>query len=237
MRLQELIAVGLLAVCVTSACNTEESLGGSCGTDAPVLAGEIVEGETAVDEVVRIERDGVCGSFQCLTEGGLAPYCTEECSYDGGSSNVSCTTDNDCSKSDEHCVGEVCRADDCPSGFVCSQVQEAGPLKDKRYCTRQTGCLNNFDCGDVGNVECVVLVCLDACLLAGTSCDTHFLTCQPREQVPFCLCNGETEADNTKFCDIDALACQPPAGDAFPVGAAMLQGTCVGTKQTISRAL
>lgn len=235
MRLQKLI--GLLCVLVAaSACNDEAPLGGACGTDAPVLAGEIVEGETAVDEVVRVERDGVCESFQCLTEGGLAPYCTAECKYED-SSEDSCTTDNDCSDDEEHCVAGICRKDDCDEGFVCNQVQEAGPLKDKRYCTRQTGCLNNFDCGDVGNVECIVLVCLDACLLAGTSCETHYLTCQPREAVPFCLCNGETEASNANFCEETALACQPPSGDAFPVGAARLQGTCVGKDQSISKPL
>ena len=88
MRLQGLIVVAV----ALAACNAEEPLGGACGTDAPILEGEIVEGETAVDEVVRIERDGVCGSFQCLTEGGLSPYCTEECRYESGSTGTSCTT-------------------------------------------------------------------------------------------------------------------------------------------------
>ncbi|MEZ0314000.1 MAG: hypothetical protein ACAI38_19685 [Myxococcota bacterium] len=233
MRLQGLIIVSV----ALAACNAEEPLGGACGTDAPILEGEIVEGETAVDEIVRIERDGVCGSFQCLTEGGLAPYCTEECRYESSSSNATCTTDNDCSDDEEHCIDGLCRGDDCPSGFTCNQVQEAGPLRDKRYCTRQTGCLNNFDCGDVGNIQCVVLVCLDACLLANTSCEQHFLTCQPREEVPFCLCNGETEASNSNFCEAEALACQPPLGDAFPVGAAVLRGTCVGSRQSVSKTL
>jgi hypothetical protein len=179
----------------------------------------------------------VCTSFECLTEGGLAPYCTEECKYDDSSSKASCTTDQDCSKSNEHCVANTCQSDDCPKGFTCRQMQDAGPLKDKRFCARQRDCVNNFDCGDVGNIECVITVCIDVCLLKGASCDTHYLTCQPRTEVPYCLCNGETEASNSHYCDVSALACQPPSGDAFKVGDAVLRGICVGKDQTVAKPL
>jgi len=220
-----------------AACNTTQPLGNACGDDVPPIAGEVVEGENAVDELVRIQRDGVCDSFKCLTEGGLAPYCTDTCEYDSKSSNTSCTQDSECKNKNEHCIDAVCKSDDCPSGFTCRVAEDAGPLAGQRFCERQVGCLTNFDCGDVGSLRCEQLLCTDACNLIGGNCDTHFLTCQPRESVPYCLCNGEAQASNATFCDQAALVCTPPGGTAFPENAAFIKGTCVGIKQTANKPL
>lgn len=225
-------------VLFAASCNDDKQLGGNCGTEEPPLAGELVEGETAVDEIVRIQRDGVCESFQCLTEGGLAPYCTETCSYES-SSNLPCNSDIDCRVSTEHCIDRVCKADNCPDGFLCDNVQENGPLANTRYCVRERGCLTNFDCGDVGNVRCEIVACLDACLLSANSaeCDTHYLHCQPRTEIPYCLCPGETEPTATT-CESARITCVPPEGrPAFPSGAVSLRGICVGNNQTLGNEL
>lgn len=225
-------------VFLASACNKDVQLGGSCGTEEAPLAGELVEGETAVDELVRLQRDGVCTSFQCLTEGGLAPYCTEQCSYTD-STNNDCLTDSDCTVQEEHCIDKQCKADDCPDGFVCDTVQETGPLANTRYCLRQRGCVTNFDCGDVSNVRCETVACLDACLLMSgdrSSCTTHYLHCQPREDIPYCLCPGETEPTSAT-CESNRVTCTPPDGDAFPSGSVTLTGMCVGIDQTAGNTL
>lgn len=219
-----------------AACNTTQPLGNACGDNAPPLQGEVVEGENSVNELVRIQRDGVCDSFKCLTEGGIAPYCTDPCSYDK-STNASCTSDVDCKTKSEHCIDNVCKADDCPNGFTCRVAQRAGPLAGQLFCLRQTGCLTNFDCGDVGTLRCMQLLCTDQCNLIGGNCDTHDLTCQPRETVPWCLCNGEAAASNATFCDQSALVCTPHGSTALPENAAYIKGVCVGTKQTVNNPL
>ncbi|MBC7792192.1 MAG: hypothetical protein H7Z43_00665 [Clostridia bacterium] len=223
---------------LASACNKDVQLGGACGANAPPLRGEVVEGETAVDELVRIERDGVCNSFQCLTEGGLASYCTELCSYDD-SSDTACTSDVDCGIREEHCIQGQCKADDCAAGFVCDTVQENGPLASTRYCVRERDCVTNFDCGDVGNVRCETVACLDACLLTSgdrNTCASHYLYCQPRVELTYCLCPGETEPTNAT-CTPSQLTCTPPNGDPFPAGAVTLRGICVGNDQKTANTL
>lgn len=235
MHFRGLTLIASIAL-IATACNEDRQLGGNCGTQTPPLEGEIVEGETAVDEVVRVERDGVCESFQCLTEGGLAPYCSELCSYDSESSNDTCNTDADCRFQDEHCIDHQCKEDDCPEGFICDTVQETGPLASTRYCQRQRGCVTNFDCGDVSNVRCVTIACLDACLLSSgdrDDCDSHYLHCQPRTELPFCLCPGEQEPSNGVTCDASVLVCDPSEGDPFPAGSVTLRGICVGNDQVV----
>lgn len=169
------------------ACESDD-LGQPCGT-TPELASSPVEGEDPDLEVVRVERDGVCESFQCLTHRGLPPYCTRSCSLSGPDEQPqSCTGDEQCSggmfasgatgrcldgtcaceddsdcPTPKQCADGVCRDDDCPKGYWCKEVQEVGPLVGRRFCVFKDGCTTNFFCEDLGNMECKQLGCFGSC--------------------------------------------------------------------------
>ncbi|MBI3180381.1 MAG: hypothetical protein HYZ27_12010 [Deltaproteobacteria bacterium] len=178
-------AVLLLA----AGCETSD-LGKPCGSEPSALGDPVVEGESAVVEVVRVERDVNCESFQCLSHRGLHPYCTESCELDEPPhSPKSCTSDGQCTggmfannvqghclggrcqcvKDSEcveplHCFDGVCLDDDCPKGFWCKRVQDVGPLANELFCTFKAGCIENTDCEELGTIECRHLGCFDACL-------------------------------------------------------------------------
>ena len=171
-RLALVASLGFFVAC------EESDLGEKCGTPVGPLDAAIIEGEQPVDEIVRMQRDGACESFQCLTHKGLAPYCTESCTYEGSSSNKACAGDADCTKDGESCVDDVCKSDTCDPGFRCRQVQEVGPLADQRFCVRKFGCASNFDCDDLEKMECVQVGCVNADYLLPASEEAHFLSCR-----------------------------------------------------------
>jgi hypothetical protein len=178
-----------------AACETDD-LGKRCGTEAaPVV--DPVGDEVPVVEVVRLERDGECESFQCLTHRGLPPYCTRSCALDAPTlKQKSCSTDEQCEDGEfargarGHCVGGKCvceehgecRApfhcadgrcvdDDCPAGFWCDAVQPVGPLAGERLCVMREGCQTNANCEEFGVMECRKLGCYDACLRGFHRCE------------------------------------------------------------------
>jgi len=195
---------GFLAVVATAAlgCETND-LGKACGTDATPLPAEAIDGETPVVEVVRIQRDSACETFQCLTHRGLAPYCTRVCDANR----------------------------DCPTGFVCSAVQDSGPLADKRYCVFEDGCERNIDCGDLGHIRCAKLGCLDACELEPLGCDFHQLTCAERTDLG-CECLPDEIGNPRDECDDADLVCTPESlGVALPAGSVAQLNVCVPQDQ------
>jgi hypothetical protein len=185
------------------ACQTND-LGKPCGSALTDLGTEPIAGEQPVIEVVRIERDQACETFQCLTHRGLHPYCTRVCDQDG----------------------------DCPTGFACEAVQEVGPLADKKYCVYKLGCQRNIDCKDLGNILCVKFACLDACLVTGDSndCQFHQLKCYDRADLG-CQCPQSAEAN--AVCSDEEVICQPAgAGEALPAGAVHQLNACVPKQES-----
>ncbi len=180
---------GLVLWLTGAAACEKHDLGKSCGTE-PAAVSEPIGGEVPVIEIVRIERDGECESFQCLSHRGLPPYCTRPCVLAAPPTpQKSCSVDQDCTGGDfargrtGHCVDGKCvcqaneecdfplscgdgrcRDDDCPSGFTCAAVQEVGPLAGKRFCVLRTGCERNADCEEFGVMACRRQLCFDACL-------------------------------------------------------------------------
>ncbi len=180
----------------------EDDLGQPCGTE-PTAVEDPIGGEVPVVEVVRVQRDGECDSFQCLSHRGLTPYCTRECELEAPAAEPkSCTTDADCTggefgsgqsghciegtceceedaecRSPLHCAGGHCRDDDCPAGYWCKTVQEVGPLTGNRYCVFSDTCTRNADCEAFGVMECRRLGCFDACLRGFSACAAKGGTC------------------------------------------------------------
>jgi hypothetical protein len=191
----------LIAGLAVPACEKDD-LGQPCGTE-PTSIDDPIGGEVPTIEVVRVERDGECESFQCLTHLGLAPYCTRDCELETPAvKQKSCTSDADCTggefaagqsghciegkceceedvecESPLQCAGGRCRDDDCPEGYWCKTVQEVGPLANRRYCTFNNLCSRNADCEAFGVMECRQLGCFDACLRGYLACTTKGGTC------------------------------------------------------------
>lgn len=206
------------------ACASDE-IGQSCGTDTEPLAGEIVEGETAVTEVVRMQRDSVCSSFQCLTHAGQAAYCTRSCTFEkAGKKAASCVDDSDC-KAPKACYKGACREHDCPSGFSCGIVQDSGPLAGQLFCKRQTGCDTSVDCDDLDHLACRQQVCFDSCLLeeSTTDCTEHRLTCKMRHELN-CYCPNSTG----DACSDADVVCQPESAvEPWPTSSVQQVGICL----------
>lgn len=188
--------IGALALILAGgACETHD-LGKKCGTLAEPVP-DPVEGEVPTVEVVRVERDSDCESFQCLTHRGLPPYCTRTCAVDSPpkarhcddasacaaapfagvdrpgeclDGTCRCTADNQC-KNPTHCVDGACVDDDCPAGYWCERVQDVGPLASNRYCVYKTGCETNSDCESFSTMACKGMGCYDAC-------QRKFYTCE-----------------------------------------------------------
>lgn len=214
-----------------SACESND-LGEPCGAADSDVVPNPVDGEEPISEVVRLQRDGTCESFQCLTHAGLQPYCTARCEIDDETIGKVCDSDNDCA-GDLTCVEfedeKRCADDDCPTGFACRAVQEIGPLAEQPYCIRKTGCETNLDCEELGKVECRKLGCLDECLLDGFPCPqeaNNRLVCEAFETLP-CSCN-----DGSDNCSDDLLTCQPSGAlEPWPVSSVAQRGVCFGVDQ------
>lgn len=217
--------VGLLSTTLLGC--EKEKLGTLCGTDPTEFNGEVVVNENPTVEVVRIQRDGACESFQCLHHQGLHGYCTRTCELDPLPSNVkSCALDSDCKEDGFFCVDGKCRDDDCPSGFRCTTVQDVGPLAGKRYCTFITGCNNNTDCEALGDITCQQHGCTDVCNIEGASCDFHQLVCQPADEVP-CVCNGQPIGGKPSCTDAELICQNPGAPTPYPQGSVAQKSFCI----------
>ncbi|MEM6531894.1 MAG: hypothetical protein AAF654_04690 [Myxococcota bacterium] len=247
MRIQRRrLFLSAVLLCAATGCN-EEDIGEVCGQESAPVAPEPIDGESPVSEVVRLERDRACETFQCITHSGLNPYCTRTCELDTSTNTgEACENDQDCDPvfgdpmANTLCVNNVCIDDDCPNGFACRELQTVGTLAGERFCVRQIGCENNFDCGDVQSLECRRLGCIDSCFLdqaslnqdtlAGTvSCPAeadNVLTCEPFDSLP-CQCLGGGDS-----CEDAGLVCQPSSFTVpFPTGIVAQRGVCFGIDQ------
>jgi hypothetical protein len=197
----------------------DNDVGKLCGLDEPLVDAEPVTDEDPVVEVVGLQRDGVCESFQCLTHAGLPSYCTRECEYDEQTQAGGCEKDSDCDD-ENHCFEGVCQDDDCPKGFVCAQVQEVGPLAEQLFCVRRECQIGkNVDCEDPGKIQCEHLGCLSAKLLDPSS--LPLLTCEPMSSLDDCSCPGGGSG-----CGDSELVCDPSDADAWPAGSVEQHGYC-----------
>jgi hypothetical protein len=197
----------------------KEDLGKACGTPPDAVVNP-VGGETPTIEVVRVERDSTCDSFQCLTQLGVPPYCTRICKLEAAPNATSCKADTDCAgapfsgtthpgvcvdgtclcredsqcKDPTHCADGACVDDDCPNGFWCERVQDVGPLAKSRYCVYKTGCQTNIQCEDLSNIACNKLGCFDACQRDFYTCDKPAKTqCDDLECYNNCIHTGGTQ--------------------------------------------
>ena len=216
------VSLGLLtavALALSGVACEKESLGNACGTPPEPVVNP-VGGETPVIEVVRVERDSACESFQCLTQRGVPPYCTRTCKLNAAPEPKSCDGDTNCTaepfsgtdhpgvcvdgkctctddiqcKEPTHCADGACVDDDCPSGFWCERIQEVGPLANSHYCVYKTGCQTNIQCEDLGNMSCNQLGCFDACLRDFYTCDKPKSThCDDLECYKDCIHTGGTQ--------------------------------------------
>lgn len=178
-------------------------LGKPCGTDPLPIPEEAIDSETPVIEVVRMQRDGACETFQCLAHRGLSPYCTKACEANS----------------------------DCPVGFICEEVQETGPLVGKRYCVFERGCSRNIDCGSLGEIRCAKMGCLDRCALEPAGCTFHQLVCEERSDLS-CECLPDALGNPRDTCEDADLVCTPTTlGTALPAGSVAQLNVCVPTNE------
>lgn len=236
-----------MIICVASAgfaCD-DEDVGEPCGDLSTSVGAQPIEDEKPVTEVIRLESDRACETFQCISHSGLSPYCTKSCALDSSVTLGSCANDRDCDPlfgdptGNTICVDGQCIDDDCPEGFVCRPLQTVGTLAGERVCVRKSGCQNNLDCEDLGAFECRQLGCIDSCFLEArdedndptgtTVCeddDVNALVCKPLNELP-CTCIGGATS-----CEDAALQCGPT--DAlFPEGTVAQQGICFGVEQDV----
>lgn len=201
----------------------DSDVGRLCGAQSPSFPQDPIEGETPTVEVVQLTRDGLCETFQCLTHAGIPPYCTQSCSQSPvADSDASCDQDSDCPQNDAYCSDGVCVSDDCPQAFRCGKVQDVGPLAESFLCLREFGCQTNFDCGALGEIDCVPLGCFDRCTQieaqaptddgndAAETCSFHQLACEATETLP-CSC-ADTSIIEGSFCPDADLECRPEGG-------------------------
>lgn len=191
-----------LAACLSLAACQSSDLGKPCsGTPIDACANPI-DGETPVIEVVGVQRDEACQSFQCLSQKGFGPYCTQSCGT----------------------------AQDCPDGFTCQQVQNVGPLANQKFCVFQTGCTHNSDCHNLGNVQCVNLGCVDECLCG--SCDSSASSCPSgTSPIHVLKCYGLKTLGCTcptlTSCTDAELTCKPDGVTLLPTSAVAQVNACV----------
>ncbi len=214
------------AIVITAACTLgllaceEDDVGRECTPDQdPLLSGDPVGGEDPVTEVVSVSRDQECEAFVCLTHAGLEPYCTRECSYDTPDRAKSCDSDADCKKP-LHCFEGLCQDDDCPKGFVCSGVQDVGPLAGKLYCVRNS-CDESLDCEDVNKLSCKRYGCVDRRLYLNDDSLPSQLVCVARNTLECTCVNGGDD------CPDDQFICDPADADEWPQGSVERIGYCV----------
>lgn len=218
--MQTRYAILFSCVALVAACESDD-IGTRCEPegDAPSPT-EPVAGEETLVEVVALERDGDCESFQCLSHRGYPPYCTRECKYESDKGKA-CVSDADCKKPD-HCFEGRCGEDDCPQGFVCGRVHEMGRNADSLFCLRRENCGSNIDCEDLGNVSCQKLGCVDQRLLENDPNAAPNLVCVDREELSFCACPGGNES-----CGDAELICDPVDADAWEAGSVEQRSACL----------
>lgn len=237
----------LLTALVITGCD-DEDVGEPCGTDPTDVVPMPIDGEEPVTEIVRLERDRACETFQCITHSGLNPYCTQNCELDESTLGDECQDDRDCdpvfgeANGQKYCINGNCVDDDCPNGFACRELQDVGTLADQMFCVRQSGCETNLDCEEVGEIECRQLGCLDSCLLdqeaLNVDLDTNQSTCAPDALNQFtcqpfdslgCECQG-----GATDCEDAALSCTPQGLSApWPENSVIQRGVCFGVDQDL----
>lgn len=221
-------AAGVLLIVV---CGCEQAqLGQRCGTSPEPLPAEPIVAEDPVGEIVRLQRDGTCASFQCLTHRGLEPYCTRECTYPDAPDAPDCARDADC-EPPNHCFRGQCRDDTCPGGFACRQIADVPKLNDALFCVMKSGCDDNFDCESLGEMECRDVGCVDRCQLpqnrdGASACSDSRLSCVSLDGLN-CACEeGGTD------CSDSELICQPQStADPLPAGAVARRTYCMPVDQ------
>ncbi|MCK5690523.1 hypothetical protein KAI87_14685 [Myxococcota bacterium] len=229
MKLRWLWLIFVLPVGVLSlgACEYESDVGTPCGTSTDPIE-DPIQGEDPIVEVVRVQRDEICESFQCITHSGLDPYCSQICTIDAADEDSkSCLSDAEC-KEPNQCLDGKCRESDCPAGFWCKELQAVGPIAGDLYCISREGCTHNLDCGDTAKVECRKLGCYDSCLDEDTSCTTHSLVCQDLEDMEPCCVSPEGGClDDGEVCPDSLLEVHPPTSPtAWPMGSVQQHNVC-----------
>lgn len=199
-------AVVLLAASLCH-CTTDDTGTACTNPNATDISSDTVQGENPVVEVIRLDRDPVCETFNCLTHMGIPSYCTRTCkNNDPPSSKQSCTVDTDC-KFPLHCNKGTCNDDDCPKGFVCKTIQDVGPLQNQEFCVRRSNCQGDFECEAIGTLSCEPLSCFDSCAQdPNAACALHRYTCEPDSKAD-CGCSG-----NVSVCsEGSTMQCPPPS--------------------------
>jgi len=219
-----LVASGA-SVALVCGCTTDD-IGKRCeAKPTPVIASEPVGGEHPTNEIVAVQRNGSCESFECLSHRGYPAYCTRACAYDTKTAKGECTTNADCTRP-LHCYLGQCQDDDCPSGFECRPVQTVGPLAGQLFCVQKENCAGNFDCESLGHVDCKKLACFDALWLENKKPDgSGTLTCSTREDVPYCQCPADQQASGVDSCLHPR--CDPEDANAWDINATEFRDVCV----------
>ena len=213
-----------LSLSVLAGCIQKDDVGKVCGSALVGIGEDPIVGETPIQEVIRLERDKKCLSFQCLEHRGLPAYCTKECSEDVSAEGSSaCITHQDC-PAPQYCSAGKCVSDGCGPGYWCQEIQEIGPLAGTSYCVRRENCTRNSDCGALGAVDCIAYGCFDECL-ANPECETHRYTCLPKEELP-CACLENTTTATGACSDADYVCQSPTDGGIWPIGSVQQIGIC-----------
>lgn len=244
-RAQLALLAPVLALSMTVAGCESDDVGKACGTDANTPPPDPIAGEEPVLEVVRMERDGTCETFQCLRHAGISPYCTRECEFENVGTRKSCTSDDDCT-APRYCSDGECRDDDCPNGFWCRQVQETGPIAGQQFCVRRDSCEQNLDCEKIGELICVPRGCYDVCLTEGRTCETdedcpgsssmfcdddicrcryHELVCEVEDELP-CRCPGGEQSTDLDCADEDLECAELTQTEQWAEGSVTRKGIC-----------
>ena len=216
-------AAAALLAGVLCQCTTDDTGTACTNPNATNISADTVQGENPVVEVIRLDRDPVCETFNCLTHLGIPSYCTRSCTNNSPpASKVTCSTDSDC-KWPLHCNKGVCNDDDCPKGFVCKTIQDVGPLKDQDFCVRRTNCGNDLECENIGTLVCEPLACYDICAETPTApCALHRYTCNS-DKVADCGCVGTSNVCSEN----STLQCPPASSGQQPLFTATRHNVCL----------
>ena len=215
-----------------TACIEKDNTGIACGEPLGTQPSDPIPGETPIVEIVRIQRDANCLSFQCLEHAGLPAYCTRNCNHLDTSNSISCTDPSQCPTS-SYCHLGKCVNDDCPAGYWCQEVQREGPLAGQNFCVRRSNCLLNSDCEALGQMNCIQYGCFDQCLL-DTSCEFHKLMCAPKTELP-CQCRVASVDDSGHCADWDLICQSEGALDPWPQSSVYQAGICTAKQEITTR--
>ena len=224
------------------ACTGTDLISKDAGAD--YAAAETVSDDVTGTTDIPVPHDA--GRDEAITDAGLdlpdfaAPELPPACQPGDGCFLDGCTENSDCQSGwcVQHLGEAVCSQtcqDECPDGWVCSQV--AGTFPDVVYiCVSNFAnlcrpCITKADCTSVGGAE-------DACLNYGTEGDFCGGQCQQQEECPWgfsCKDIETVQGALLKQCVNDTGEC-PCTADSVALGLATSCevnsefGTCIGKR-------